>query len=40
MVGLSNFLVPQEGIRHEEQNTTLYINNREVGKGTMYITER
>lgn len=40
MVVLSSFLPPQEGIRHEEPNTTLYINDREVGKGTFYITER
>lgn len=40
MVVLSNFLAPQEGIRHEEQNTTVYVNDREVGKGTLYITER
>lgn len=40
MVVLSNFLAPQEGIRHEERDTTVYINNREVGKGTLYITER
>lgn len=40
MVVLSSFLPPQEGIRHEEPNTTVYINDREVGKGTFYITER
>ena len=39
MVVLSNFLAPQEGIRHEERDTTVYINDREVGKGTLYITE-
>ncbi|KAL0124885.1 hypothetical protein PUN28_006629 [Cardiocondyla obscurior] len=39
MVVLSSFLPPQEGIRHEEPNTTVYINNREVGKGTFYVTE-
>lgn len=39
MVVLSNFLAPEEGVRHEEQQTTLYINEREVGKGTLYITE-
>ncbi|KAL6419643.1 hypothetical protein ACFW04_010499 [Cataglyphis niger] len=39
MVVLNNFLPPQEGIRHEEPNTTVYINDREVGKGTFYITE-
>lgn len=39
MVVLSNFLTPQEGIRHEEKNTTVYLNDREIGKGTLYITE-
>lgn len=39
MVVLSNFLPPQEGIRHEEPNTTAYITDREIGKGTLYITE-
>lgn len=39
MVVLSSFLPPQEGIRHEEPNTTVYINGREVGKGTFYVTE-
>ncbi|KAK0162144.1 hypothetical protein PV327_008506 [Microctonus hyperodae] len=39
MVVLSNFLAPQEGIRHEEPNTTVYISDREVGKGTLYVTE-
>jgi len=29
MVVLSSFLPPQEGIRHEEPNTTVYINERE-----------
>ncbi|XP_076622733.1 chloride nucleotide-sensitive channel icln isoform X2 [Colletes latitarsis] len=39
MVVFSNFLAPQEGIRHKEQNTTVSINDRELGKGTLYITE-
>ncbi|XP_018395138.1 PREDICTED: methylosome subunit pICln isoform X1 [Cyphomyrmex costatus] len=39
MVVLSSLLPPQEGIRHEEPNTTVYINDREVGKGTFYVTE-
>ncbi|XP_017889918.1 methylosome subunit pICln [Ceratina calcarata] len=39
MVVLSNFLAPQEGIRHEEPNTTVCINDREIGKGILYITE-
>lgn len=40
MVVLSNFLAPEEGVRHEEQETTLYVNDREIGKGTLYITDR
>ncbi|XP_015186077.1 PREDICTED: methylosome subunit pICln [Polistes dominula] len=39
MVVLSSFLAPQEGIRHKEPNTTVYVNSKEVGKGTLYITE-
>ncbi|XP_033223452.1 methylosome subunit pICln [Belonocnema kinseyi] len=39
MVVLSNFLAPEEGVRHEEQETTLYVNDKEFGKGTLYITE-
>lgn len=39
MVVLRNFLPPVVGVRHEEQHTTLYINDREVGKGTLYISE-
>ncbi|XP_043283451.1 methylosome subunit pICln [Venturia canescens] len=39
MVVLSNFVAPQEGIRHEEPNTTVFIDDREIGKGTLYITE-
>ncbi|XP_063980681.1 methylosome subunit pICln [Diachasmimorpha longicaudata] len=39
MVILSSFFAPQEGIRHEEQNTTLYVGENEIGKGTLYITE-
>ena len=40
MVILSDFLAPEVGVRHEEQQTTLYVNEREIGKGTLYITER
>lgn len=39
MVVVRNFLAPQDGIRHEEQNTTVYINESEIGKGTLYITD-
>jgi len=40
MVIIKDFLTPEEGIRHEEPQTTLYISDKEIGKGTLYITER
>ncbi|KAF4533290.1 hypothetical protein B566_EDAN004410 [Ephemera danica] len=39
MVVLSSFLTPTEGIRHEQPNTVSYLNTRQLGKGTLYITE-
>ncbi|XP_015594731.1 methylosome subunit pICln [Cephus cinctus] len=39
MVVLSNFSAPQEGIRHEEPDTTVFINDKKLGKGTLYITD-
>ncbi|CAB0039925.1 unnamed protein product [Trichogramma brassicae] len=39
MVVLGEFLTPEEGILHEEKDTTVYVNQKEVGKGTLYITE-
>jgi hypothetical protein len=40
MVVLSNFPPPTNGIRHEQPSTTVHINDREIGKGTLFITER
>jgi nucleotide-sensitive chloride channel 1A len=40
MVVLSNFPPPTDGIRHEQPSTTVHINDRELGKGTLFITER
>ncbi|XP_075214815.1 chloride nucleotide-sensitive channel icln [Lycorma delicatula] len=39
MVVLTSFPPPTEGIKHEQQLTTVYVNNRELGKGTLYIAE-
>lgn len=39
MVVLSNFPPPTDGIRHEQPSTTVHINDRELGKGTLFITE-
>jgi len=39
MVVLSNFPPPTNGIRHEQPSTTVHINDREIGKGTLFITE-
>lgn len=40
MVVLTSFPPPTEGIKHEQPLTSVYINNRELGKGTLYIAER
>jgi len=40
MVVLSNFPPPTDGIRHEQPSTTVHIRDREIGKGTLFITER
>lgn len=40
MVVLTNFLAPTEGIKHQQPSTSLFVNNRDVGVGTLYITER
>lgn len=39
MVVLSNFPPPTDGIKHQQASTTVHINDREIGKGTMFITE-
>ena len=30
---------PEEGVVHREQNVTTFINEKRVGKGTLYISE-
>lgn len=40
MVVLSNFPPPADGIKHEQPSTTVHINDREIGIGTLFITER
>ncbi|KDR10972.1 methylosome subunit pICln isoform X1 [Zootermopsis nevadensis] len=39
MVVLSNFPPPADGIKHEQPSTTVHINDREIGIGTLFITE-
>lgn len=39
MVVLSNFPPPTEGIKHQQPFTVAIVNNREVGKGTLFIAE-
>ncbi|PSN35455.1 hypothetical protein C0J52_06626 [Blattella germanica] len=39
MVVLSNFPPPTDGIKHQQPLTTVHVNNREIGKGTLFITE-
>lgn len=39
MVVVTSFAPPTEGIRHQQASTTACINKKEVGKGTLYITE-
>ncbi|XP_046677532.1 methylosome subunit pICln [Homalodisca vitripennis] len=39
MVVLSSFSAPTVGVRHVQPSTTLYVRGREVGVGTLYISE-
>jgi len=39
MVVLTSFSPPTEGIKHEQPSTTLVLNGREIGTGTLYIAE-
>ncbi|KAK7489325.1 hypothetical protein BaRGS_00019433 [Batillaria attramentaria] len=39
MVFLSNFPLPTEGIRHQQVNTTVDIDGKDFGNGTLYISE-
>lgn len=39
MVLLTNFPPPTEGIRHQQANTTVDIDGKELGNGTLFISE-
>ncbi|KAG8232639.1 hypothetical protein J437_LFUL012599 [Ladona fulva] len=39
MVVLTTFITPTEGIKLELPNTSFMVNQREIGDGTLYITE-
>ena len=39
MVVLTSFPPPVDGIRHQQSNTSVLMNERNLGKGTLYIAE-
>uniref|UniRef100_A0A0A9ZD01 Methylosome subunit pICln n=1 Tax=Lygus hesperus TaxID=30085 RepID=A0A0A9ZD01_LYGHE len=39
MVVISSFSPPTEGIKHEQPATIVVMNDKELGKGTMYISQ-
>ncbi|CAG2065534.1 unnamed protein product [Timema podura] len=39
MVGLPSFSLPTNGIKHEQPHTSVHIKDKELGKGTLFITE-
>lgn len=40
MIVLSDFKEPDSAIRHQQNNTKAVMDQRELGVGTLYITER
>lgn len=40
MVVVTSLPPPSHGVRHEQPSTKAFINDREIGKGTLYIAER
>lgn len=40
MVAITSFSEPPQQVRHREPNTTVYVNDNNLGKGTLYIAER
>lgn len=40
MVNLQNCSLPNDGIRHKEIQTNAFIGNRDLGMGTLFVTER
>ena len=39
MVVVTSLGPPEEGIHHKEEKTTTYINEKNIGKGTLYVSE-
>ena len=39
MVVVTSLGPPEEGIHHREDNTTTYVNEKSLGKGTLYVSE-
>ena len=39
MVVVTSLGPPEEGIHHKEEGTTTYINEKNIGKGTLYVSE-
>ena len=39
MVVVTSLGPPEEGIHHKEEGTTTYVNEKCLGKGTLYISE-
>ena len=37
---LTNIPIPDEGIYHKQENTTAFIDGKDVGNGSLFITER
>ena len=40
MMLLTNIPVPDEGIYHKQENTQAFIDGKDVGNGSLFITER
>ena len=40
MMLLTNISAPDEGIHHKQDNTQAFIDGKEVGNGSLFITER
>ena len=37
---LTDFPVPNVGVQHKQDNTTVFIDGADKGKGALYIAER
>lgn len=39
MVLLKNLVAPTEGVRHEQQETTVEVDGQKLGSGTLFVAE-